>query len=141
MARGLSPLQKDILRVFNQCHSALTTQEILMRLYFDPCPRSSPEVVTNTVRRALTRLWDRGLIMRTAKTIYQDGGRYSHFWAKPTESAIDRHGHDDPPYLVSDRCPLHATYGTVVHGRWEPPKRTYGNTIAAVTEVPGSAPN
>jgi hypothetical protein len=55
MARGLSPLQKDILRVFNQCHSALTTQEILMRLYFDPCPRSSPEVVTNTVRRALIR--------------------------------------------------------------------------------------
>ena len=64
MARGLSPLQKDILRVFNQCHSALTTQEILMRLYFDPCPRSSPEVVTNTVRRALTRLWDRGLVIR-----------------------------------------------------------------------------
>jgi len=70
-----------------------------MRLYFDPCPRSSPEVVTNTVRRALTRLWDRGLVMRTAETIYQDGGRYSHFWAKPTESAINRHGHEDPPYL------------------------------------------
>jgi len=141
MARGLSPLQQDILRVFNQCHSALTTQEILMRLYFDPCPRSSPEVVTNTVRRALRRLWDRGLIMRTAKTIYLDGGRYSHFWAKPTESAIDRHGRSDPPYLVSDRCPLHATYGTVVHGRWEPAKETNRNAIAARTWMPVRASN
>jgi hypothetical protein len=141
MARGLSPLQKDILRIFDQSHGALSTPDILMQVEVDVCPQSRPEVVDNSFRRALMRLWERGLLMRTAKPIYQDGGRYSHWWAKPTESAIDRHSRSDPPFLVSDRCPLHATYGTVVHGRWEPPKRTYGNTIAAVTEVPGSAPN
>jgi predicted transcriptional regulator len=139
MARGLSPLQKDILRVLD--HGALTTQEILMQVDVDICPQSRAQVGDNSLRRALMRLWDRGLVMRTAKTIYQDGGRYSHWWALPTERFIDRHSPSNPPYLVSDRCPLHATYGTVVYGRWEPPKRTYGNTIAAITGMPVRPPN
>ena len=141
MARGLSPLQKDILRVFDQSHGALTTQEILMRLDIDLCPRSSPNVVDNSLRRALMRLWERGLVMRTAETIYQDGGRYSHEWAKPTEGAIDRHAQIDPPYLVSDRCPLHATYGTVIHGRWDPAKERNRNALAAITGMPVRASN
>ena len=140
MARGLSPLQKDILRVLDKSQGALTTQEILMRVDFDPCPQSRSNVVANSVRRTLMRLWERGLIMRTAETIYQDGGRYSHWWAKPTESAIDRHSRSDPPYLVSDRCPLHATYGNVVQGRWDPAKETNRDAIAAMIGMPVRAP-
>jgi predicted transcriptional regulator len=141
MARGLSPLQKDILRIFDQSHGALSTGEVMERLEVDLCPQSRPEVVHNSLRRALMRLWERGLLMRTAETIYQDGGRYSHWWAKPTESAIDRHSPSNPPYLVSDRCPLHATYGTVVYGRWDPAKETNRNAIAAMTGMPVRASN
>jgi predicted transcriptional regulator len=141
MARGLSPLQKDILRVFDRSHSALTVAEVLMRLDVDLCPQSRPEVVYNSLRRALMRLWERGLVMRTAETMYQDGGHYSHSWALPTERFIDRHPQIDPPYLVSDRCPLHATYGTVIHGRWDPAKERNRNALAAITGMPVRASN
>jgi predicted transcriptional regulator len=141
MARGLSPLQKDILRIFDQSHGALTTTDVMARLDLDFFRGSNHEINANSLRRALMRLWERGLVMRTAETSYIDGGHYSHFWAKPTESAIDRYCHYDPPYLVSDRCPLHATYGTVVYGRWDPAKETNRNALAAITGMPVRASN
>jgi len=106
MARGLSPLQKDILRIFDQSHGALSTGDVMERLEVDLCPQSRPEVVHNSLRRALMRLWERGLLMRTAETIYQDGGRYSHWWAKPTESAIDRHSRPTRPIWFPTAAPF-----------------------------------
>jgi hypothetical protein len=112
MAKGLSPLQHAILRTLAGRPSLYASGELADDLPGDALSFQArePRVARNSLRRALYRLWERGLIMRTAQPCKNpDTGRVAFAWGLATEEVLAHNCHIEAGFIVSPACPLHQT--------------------------------
>jgi hypothetical protein len=112
VAKGLSPLQHAILRTLAGRPSLYTSGELADDLPDDVLSFQARElrVARNSLRRALYRLWQRGLILRTAQPCQDPNtGRVAFGWGLATEEVLDHNLHLEAGFIVSPACPLHRT--------------------------------
>src|SRR5688572_1161409 len=112
MAKGLSPLQHAILRALAGRPSLYEIGELADGLPGDVLSFKArePRVARNSLRRALHRLWERGLILRTAQPRKDpDTGRVAFGWGLATEEVLDHNLHLEAGFIVSPACLLHQT--------------------------------
>jgi hypothetical protein len=114
MAKGLSPLQHAILRALAGRPSLHEIGELADDLPDDVLSFKArePRVARNSLRRALHRLWERGLILRTAQPRKNpDTGRVAFAWGLATEEVRARNSCADADFVVSPACSLHQPHG------------------------------
>jgi hypothetical protein len=114
MAKGLSPLQRAILRVLSGSKGLISGDELMEALPEGVLSREPLEhrIAVNSLRRALYRLWQRGLIMRTAQPYSAtEDGRVRYGWGLATEEVRAHNFHVKAGFIVSPACPLYGVHG------------------------------
>jgi hypothetical protein len=112
VAKGLSPLQHAILRTLAGRPSLHEIGELANGLSDDVLSFKArePRVARNSLRRALYRLWERGLILRTEKPCKNPNtGRVALAWGLATEEVLDHNFHLETNFIVSPACRLDRT--------------------------------
>jgi hypothetical protein len=141
MAKGLSPLQRAILRELGRSEACSSVNDLLENLPDGVISRESLErrVSQNSLRRALHRLWERGLIMRTAQPSKGAGGRLQHAWGLATEEVRAYNFQIAAGFVVHPACPLYRVHGSRVlpdpRGTPEELAGNYGLRILALVDA------
>jgi hypothetical protein len=132
MAKERGLLHRAILRVLA---GSLKTHEIAAILDALPpdvlcCEPLQRCAIVTRLRRALSRLWLRGRIMRTAQLRQNlDHGRRAFGWCLATEEALAANDHVYSGFVVAPACPLYRTHGPHVLPAYQPRGGYYDRAV------------